>query len=603
MQMRVADYIAKYLEQAGARSSFMLTGGMMMHLMDAAGRIPAMPYYCNHHEQASAMAADVYARLSGRLGLCLATSGPGATNLLTGLVGAYQDSTPVVFLTGQCKKRETVRASGISGLRQYGFLEVDIVPIVESVTKYAHFLDDPLSVRYHIEKAVYLALHGRPGPVLLDVPLDIQGAPIESDDLVGFDPAELTPASEPVDPAQVNALLDRIAEAKRPLLLAGHGVRCAWQGEKFVELVELLGIPVVTSFLAKDLLPYNHPLFTGHPGARGDRAGNYSVQTADLILTMGCSLHNQTTGYELDQFAPGAVKIQIELDPAIRQRENVGVQEKLAWDLRDCIPALVSALRERPKPQAPVDWIERCQAWKATYPVKKEPHTRTGPDGLVNLYDLTELLSQLLPSNAVLMTDAGQPHPVLSHAFRLTEGQRYITSGSLAEMGFAIPGAIGAAVAAPDRPVFVVSGDGSFQTNIQELQTLVHYGFDIRIFVINNGGYLSIRNTQKNFFQGFYVGSTPESGVSLPDVSKICTAYGITYIRCNNNSELQAAVEQVIATRGPVICEVMCQTDQRVMPAVPSFKLPDGSMRSKALHEIAPEVGDDALKMLLAFEG
>ena len=302
--MRVADYIAQTVEQTGAECYFMLSGGMMMHLMDAFGRRP-LRYYCNHHEQACAMGAEAYSRQSGKIGVCLATSGPGSTNLLTGLVGAYQDSVPVLFITGQCKREDTARASGIAGLRQMGFLEVDIVPIVESVTKYSAFVESPERARYHLEKALHLAREGRPGPVLLDIPLDVQGAAYPEDS-EPFHPQPST--AEPAAEAEIFALLERIAKARRPVILAGHGVRCASQVAAFHQLVESLQIPVLTSLMAKDLMPFDHPLWVGHPGPRAHRAANFATQTADLIVTMGCILHVQTVGYEGDMFAPHAEK-------------------------------------------------------------------------------------------------------------------------------------------------------------------------------------------------------------------------------------------------------------------------------------------------------
>lgn len=593
--MRVADYIAQYLEQAGVQAAFMVSGGMMMHLIDAVGRVPGIRYYCNHHEQACAMAADAYARVSGRLTAVYATSGPGATNILTGLVGAWQDSSPVIFLTGQTKRKETIRCSGIPGLRQMGFLEVDIVPIVQSVTKYSVFVDDPESIRYHLEKAVCLATTGRPGPVLLDIPLDVQGAPVDPLNLRPYD--GIGEDRPPVEPEKIRLLIARIASAKRPLLLAGHGIRAAGQVESFRTMVDRLGIPVLTSQFGKDLLAYEHPLFIGHPGVKGDRAGNFAIQTTDLIVSLGCSLHSQTTGYELDLFAPHAVKIQIERDEAILQRENVGVSEKLRWDLVDFIPALNAAISKGPALTGP--WLDLCRNWKHRYPVQDEPHRRGGKNERVNLYDVAEVLSRILPPDAILMTDAGQPYYVLGQGFRVRENQRLLIPASFAEMGWCLPAAIGAAAARPGVPIVIISGDGSLQTNIQELQTIAHHGFNIKIVVISNDGYASIRNTQNAFFDGFHVGSTFDSGVSLPELSKIAKAYGLPYSRCDDTCALRRSIEEVLSISGPAVLEILGQLDQKILPGVPSFKLPDGGMRSKALHELAPEVNDEALQALL----
>lgn len=586
--MRVADYIAQTVESLGSDCCFMVAGGMMMHLMDAFGRLPRMPYYCHHHEQAAAMAADAYARQSGKLGVCLATSGPGATNLLTGLVGAYQDSSPVLFLTGQCKRAETVRASGIPGLRQAGFLEVDIVPIVESVTKYAAFIESPERARYHLEKALHLALAGRPGPVLLDVPLDVQGA-VFPEDSPGFVPDTSAPSAIP-NVADIDRLLARLAGARRPVMLAGHGVRCAGRTAQFRSIIERLQVPVATTFMAKDLLPYAHPLFAGHPGPRGERGANFVIQAADAIVFLGCSMHIQTVGYENDLFAPEAYKIEIEVDPAVRKRERIGAREQYGWDIKDFLDALESRMPESPIPSP--EWARVAHSLKNRYAVIDEPHEMGGPTDVVNLYEFVHLLSESLQGDETIMTDAGQPHPVMAQAFRLKGSQRYLNPGSLAEMGWALPASFGAAAAAPGRQIVAVIGDGSLQTNIQELQTLVHHGFNVKLFVINNDGYASIRNTQRSFFDGFYVGSTPGSGVTLPDTAKIANAYGIEYIRCQNRSALSGTLRHVLDTpTGPVLCEVMAQQNQRVLPAVPSALQPDGQIRSKALHEMLPDIG------------
>ena len=322
------------------------------------------------------------------------------------------------------------------------------------------------------------------------------------------------------------------------------------------------------------------------PGPRGNRGANFAVQSADVILTMGCSLHLQTVGYEGDLFAPNALKIQIDLDRALLQRDSTGAQWKFAWNLHDYLPALA----HEATPHCGLGWRTECRAWKQNHSSRNEPHVFGGPGDLVNLYEFVDQLSDALSGDETVLTDAGQPHPILAQAFRQKFGQRYLNPGSLAEMGWALPASLGVAVSAPDRRVVSVFGDGSLQTNIQELQTLAHHKFNIKTFVISNDGYASIRNTQKNFFQGFFVGSTPDSGVTLPDLRKICEAYGLPYIRCENRGVLAQRLRAVLDVEGPVICEVMAQVDQRILPVVPSSLLPDGSMRSKALHEMVPEL-------------
>jgi acetolactate synthase-1/2/3 large subunit len=592
--MRVADYIAQRIAATGTECVFMVAGGMAMHLNDAFGRITSWKYYCSHHEQASAMSADAYARATGKLGVCMVTSGPGATNVLTGLVGAYQDSVPVIFLSGQCKRVETIQGQKIKGLRQAGFLEVDIVPIVEPVTKYAAFLDDPATVAYHVDKAIDLALSGRPGPVLLDIPLDVQGAQMPEQTLVyQRESGEKLVASS----TDIEAVLGRLARAKRPLILAGHGIRTAGAVEAFRQFVESTKIPVVTTMMAKDLMRYEHPQFVGHCGPRAERAANFAVQAADVIVCMGSSLHVQTIGYETDLFAPNAFKIEIDIDAPILERHSKIVQAHYQWDIGEYVPEFArrSVSSEF---EAPQEWSAACQLWKRKYSVHTEEHSLGEAGDRVNLYEFVEVLSDLLQGDETILTDAGQPHPILGQTFRIKGNQRYLNPGSLAEMGYALPAAFGPAAAPGSGQVIAVTGDGSLQTNIHELQTLKHYQFNVKLFVVNNEGYGSIRKTQENFFQSFYVGATVESGISFPDTRKICEAYGLDYVRCNNRGELERVVGEVLSCPGPTVCELMAQTNQRIMPVVPSRLMPDGRMKSKGLDEMAPEMDIDLEKAL-----
>ena len=593
--MRVADYFAQYLAEQGAQAAFMVSGGMMMHLMDAVGRVPSIRYYCNHHEQASAMAADAYARASGRIGLCYATSGPGATNILTGLVGAWQDSVPVFFLTGQCKVRDTLRGNNYMGLRQMGVFEVDILPIVSSVTKYAAFVDRAEDARYHMEKAYYLATTGRPGPVLLDVPLDVQGITIDPNSLPGF---EVPNDAEPLPTDEAAVILDELRHAQRPLILAGHGVRSAGATDEFRSIVDRLGVPVVTTQMAKDLLHHSHPLFVGHLGIKGDRPGNFAVQTADVILILGSSLHIHNIGWEAELFAPSAQKIHVDPDEAVLRKTKPIVSKQFRYSVDRFLRAMNSRCSHSP-PQH-VRWVERCGHWKERYSSTKEPHLHCAMDGPCNLYEVMDVLSDVLVGNELILTDAGQPTYVVPQGLRLKAGQRYLVPGSLAEMGWALPAALGAAAAEPERTVVAIIGDGSLQTNIQELQTLHHYGFNIKLIIINNDGYASIRGTQNRFFDGFFVGSTKDSGVSLPNLQKIAAAYELSYVECQQRSELRERLSRTMAISGPVLCSISAQRDQDVVPAVGSERLPDGRMRSSALHRMSPLLSEEELDRVLS---
>lgn len=588
MKMRVADYIASQLQKVGAKKVFLLNGGMMMHLVDTLGRPGGLGYVAQHHEQASAMAADGYARRSGELGVCYATSGPGATNIMTGLAGAWQDSTPVLFLTGQSKSTQTIEKSGIKGLRQYGTFEVDIVPVVKSMTKYAVMVMDPRSVRFHLEKALHLATAGRPGPVLLDLPLDIQGALIDPDELEGFSPETATAT---IEPEQIAEVVRQLGAAKRPLILAGYGVRCAGAVELFRLLADQLGVPVVTSQLGKDVMFYDHPLFVGHPGPKGDRPGNLAVQTADLILSIGCSLHAQTTGWENELFAPDAVKIQVDLDAAVLAREQLGVSLKIEAGCTEFIRALCDrsvAMRDLQS------WRDCCSDWKQRFRVSAEPHEQS-PEA-INYYHFAEALSRALGDNDCVIADAGSGFYVMGQALRLGPGQRFLSSGSLGAMGFALPAANGAATTGQPGSAVCVTGDGSLMTNLHELATMKEYKLDVKLFVINNNGYVSMRNTQRDFCNGHYVGADASSGVYIPPIDALARSFGLPYIRCDAQDDLEAKVRETLAMKGPVLCEVIAMRGQKIIPAVISVKMGDGSMRSAPLHNMFPHLFEEALR-------
>lgn len=589
MKMRVSDYIAEYLKKIGIRKIFLVSGGGMMHLIDAIAKT-GLTYVCNHHEQASAISAEGYARMSHGLGVCYATSGPGATNILTGLVSAWQDSSPVLFVTGQSKRSQTIRFSKIKGLRQFGTFEVDIIPIVKSVTKYAHFLDDPESVRYHLEKAIHLATTGRPGPVLLDIPLDVQGALIEPEKLRGFNPLARTKTLRTT--INFNDLLSRIQVAYRPLILVGHGVRSANAVLEFRHLINKLNIPIITTQLAKDSLFYDHPLFVGHCGPKGDRAGNFAVQEADLIIFIGCSLHSLTVGFEVNLFAPNAYKIQVDIDQAVLDRGDVPVHEKICMHVGEFIYGLQKNVIKKSINHK--TWLKRCTDWKERFAVRNEPHNVRGD---INLYEFVEALSVNLQGTEAIVTDAGSAFYIMGQAFRIQENQRYIVTGSTGAMGYAMPAATGMAAACPDISIVAVTGDGAMQTNIHELQTWHYNKPNIKLFIIDNDGYSSIRNTQKSFFDGRFIGASSDSGVSMPNIAKIVNAYGFDYIAITERSGLVTTIKKVMAMQGPVIVGIKTQTDQQIMPAVTSSKLEDGSMISNPLHMMSPIIAEKELSL------
>lgn len=598
--MRVSDYIASHLESVGVEAVFLLSGGGMMHLLDSVSRLEKTKYYCNHHEQCSGIAADAYARIKHQIGSCYATSGPGGTNTVTAVAGAYQDSSPVLFVSGQSKVSQTIENSKIVGLRQFGTFEVDIIPIVQPITKYAVMVKSTKDIRYHLEKALFLAMHGRPGPVFLDIPLDIQGAPIDPTQLKGFNPVEEGYRVKNDAPSEnsLEQVWQALVKAKRPLILAGLGVQMSKATEEFLNLVKLMQVPVVTTCLGKDIIGFDNSLFVGHPGVKGDRPGNFAVQAADLIISIGASLHVTTTGYELDQFAPNAYKIMIDPDEATLKREQLGVNLKIKSDVGLFVEALLEMIQKKSLSlESRSVWVKKCQFWKENFSVYREKHKRE--QGKINLYDLSETLDQKADESDIVVTDAGSTFYVVGQAFRVKKGQRVINSGSLGAMGFALPAATGAAVAAPHQRVICLTGDGSLQTNIHELAVFAQYNLNVKLFVVNNDGYVCIRNTQNSFFKGHLAGTSRSSGVLIPDTQKLASAYGITYIGVSEIEDLDMAVSKALSTSGPVICEVFTPPYQEILPTVTSVRLETGEMKSKPLQEMYPFLSEDELKEAL----
>lgn len=594
--MRVSDYIAKFLSEKGANTVYMLSGGGMMHLIDAVGRCSGMSYVCNHHEQASAMAADAYARKTGGIGACYLTAGPGGVNAITGVAGAWLDSSPIFCISGQSKTSQTVRESKINGLRQFGTFEVDVLPLIQPITKYSAFVNDPSKIRYHLEKAYHYATSGRPGPVWLDIPIDIQGAKIEVDTLEGYTPKEIPSFNE----CQIDSFaqaIEKLKTSKRPVILAGHGVKSASQIEQFRSLVNKLRIPVLTTPFAVDLLEYNNENFIGHPSVKGDRAGNIAIQNSDYIISIGNSFHVMTTGYELDKFAPSAFKVMIDIDEAILERQEINIDLKINLDVKTAIEMLARESNKISRnPNS--DWNSYCLNLKQELAVQKEPHIREELEGggsSVSFYDVIDVLSDTLTEESTLVTDAGSAFYVVGQAFR-SKGQTVINSGGLGCMGFALPASIGAADATPDNPVVCLTGDGSIQTNIQELATIKQGAYNMKIIVVNNGGYVSIRNSQSNYFDSHFVGSSKESGVWLPELKKIAASYEIEYERCIRLDELESAINNIMLKDTPIILEVFVAHDFEVIPTVSSQKLEDGSMISKPLHDMYPFFTKEKLK-------
>lgn len=594
--IKLSEYIFSFIADVGVREVFAVSGGGAMHLVDAVASEERLRYIATHHEQAAAMAAEGCARITGKPGVALVTSGPGGTNATTGVCGAWIDSIPTIFISGQVTS-DTLIAE--TGLRQFGIQESNIVELVKPITKYAVTVTDPLTIKFHLQKAYHLATTGRPGPVWLDIPLDVQGRMINLDELTCFTPDELnTPDHSNALSKQVEHCIAMLQQAERPVLITGYGIRLARAEQEIITLVEKLGIPVISSWTSNDLIPTDHQHYIGRSGIMGDRAGNFTVQNADLLLILGSRMSIPQVGYNFKTFARAARRIVVDIDQKELDKPSIQVDLPILADAREFIREMLHQLSDGSVP-ACAAWLARCREWKAKYPVVL-PEYRDTPEG-VNSFYFVDQLAQRLGNDAIVVTDMGTSFTCTMQTFRTKAGQRLFTSSGHASMGFGLPGAIGACFGHDRRQTICISGDGGLQMNIQELQTLVTYKLPIILFVLNNAGYLTIKLMQQNHF-GRYVGSDPSSGVICPDIIKIATAYGIPSLRINNQRELDAELDTVLSQTGPFICELMMPEDQPLIPRVSSLKKPDGTIISKPLEDLYPFLDRDefAANMIVA---
>lgn len=582
--IRVADYIANFIsDQLGIQDVFMLTGAGIMHLTDGVARNNKLRAICVHHEQTASMALEAYARANENFGVGFFSTGPAATNAITGLGGAWQDSVPCLFISGQVKRSESSYSAGIDGLRQFGVQELDIIPVVSSLCKYAVHLSDPSKVRYELEKAVSIAKGGRPGPVWLEVPMDVQGAKIDPSKLVAYEVAHMVPNASAGDLTYVKEALQA---AQRPVIIAGRGIRLAGAQKEIVALATRLSIPIVTPYLGIDNIRHDLDIYIGKTGVKGDRPANYAMQNADLIIAIGSSLHVSVIGYEYQQFARVAKKIIVDIDPTSHSKKTFLIDRLIVSDAKLFLEAL-SKQASGIKSRSFQPWLERCVHWKKKYKVCLPEYGDT--IGAINIYSFVDRLCALSTDGDVFVSDAGSAFYAVSQGIQLTkDGQRYIPSGAMATMGYTLPASIGVSAATGDARVLAVTGDGSFQQNMQELQTLVHYKLPVKLFILNNDGYLSIKASQRNYFSERYIGSGPESGVSMPDTLKICGAYGIPADRVSSLAELDKAIQLALDTPGPYVLDVITPPGQPIIPTVSSRVNADGSMSSRPLEDMAP---------------
>lgn len=586
MKIKVSEYIAQFLAEHGVKDVFMVTGGGAMHLNDALGHHQSLHCTYNHHEQACAIAAEGYTRMTGNLAVVCVTSGPGGTNAITGVMGGWVDSIPMFIISGQVKREVTIWSCPEIGLRQLGDQEFDIIHSISNMTKYAVMLTNPDETAYHLEKALYLACIGRGGPVWLDIPLDVQSAQIETETLKHFNPDSEDPWQIPqVSSDSVKDILTKIRNAKAPLLLVGAGIRLGDAEEALLKLLDKLQIPVVTAWNSCDTVAYDNPWFAGLPGTLGTRPGNFAVQNCDLLLCMGCRLNLRMIGYNHFEFAQNAYKILVDIDPRELIKPTLKPDLAIHADVKQLINDMLEQEYEPSQQHKP--WVDWCRNMVNKYPVVLQSYHKANVEK-INPYVFIDMLFEILEDDDRIICGNGSACVISFQAGRIKQGQRMFTNSGCAAMGYGLPAAIGVAVADNTRRTICIDGDGSIMMNIQELATVAHNQLNIKIFIINNNGYHSIRQTQTNLFKRCYIGIDFESGLGFPDFGKLAEAFGLSYYTFNCEEKCVDVMREVLQCDGPCICEVIVDVTQNFAPKSASKVLPDGRMVSPSLDDMAP---------------
>ena len=603
MKIRLADYVADFLVQHGVTDAFSVVGGGAMHLNDALGHKKGLRVTYNHHEQACAIAAEAYARLDNKIAAVCVTTGPGGTNALTGVVGGWLDSIPMFIISGQVRYDTTARYAlqyTETPLRAMGDQEYDIVKSVEPMTKYATMIEDPKQIRYALEKAWHLATTGRPGPVWIDMPVNFQGGYIETDELEGYNPSEddsLLPPS--VDELVIDKVLEKIAKAKRPVLHAGYGIRLSGGYDAFRRVADKLNIPVVTYWNAIDLIEDEHPLYVGRAGNMGDRPGNWAIQNADLVVAIGTRISIRQVGYNWKTWAREAEVIMVDVDEAELKKPTLHVDMPIWADAKDFLEKMDKAITDTPI-YFGEEWLTACQRWKKNYPVV-QPRQWEENGTTANVYAFVKYMSSRLPENSLTAVSNGACCVVGHQAYEIKKGSRFANNSAIASMGYGLPAAIGTCIGGNCNQTICLEGDGSIMMNLQELQTILTNKLPIKIFMINNSGYHSIRITQSNLFsEHSKVGIGEESGdLSFPDFKKISEAFGYPYYSACSNKEMKEVVDKVLSLDGPVFCEIFTDTEQRWEPKSSTKRLEDGTLVSPPLEDLAPFLPREELKEIM----
>lgn len=585
MKIKLSEYIADFFVQKGVEHIFTVTGGGAMHLNDAFGHKQGLTCIYNHHEQASAMAAEAYTRLTGKVaGVCV-TSGPGGTNALTGVLGGWLDSIPMFIISGQVKRETTVWSTNLP-LRQLGDQEFNIVSCVETMTKYAVIVTEPNKIQYYLEKAWFFCNSGRGGPVWIDIPLDIQGTIIDTDELESFQAEEIKQTENPIYLIeQTEQILEKIRQAKRPVIYAGTGIRLAGARDEFLKVIEKLNIPVVTAWNAHDLLPDYHQLNCGRPGTVGTRGGNFVVQNSDLLIILACRMNLRLISYNYKEYAKHAYKIAIDIDKAELEKPTLKIDMPICANVKDVLKAIeqsnyISENKTHKK------WLVWCRQINKKYPVVCSNYFQI--DKPLNPYVFIQKLFEQCEENEIIVCGNGSACVMTFQAAILKENQRLFTNSGCASMGYGFPASIGCAVAKREQRILCIDGDGSFQMNLQELQTVVYNQLNIKIIILNNNGYHSIRQTQKNLFHSSLVGVSKENGISFPELEKLAFAYQIPYIKIETINSIEEKIHNLLTTQGAVLCEVIVNPEQNFEPKLSSKVLPDGTIVSPSIDDMFP---------------
>lgn len=582
--IKLSDYVINFIENEGVKDIFMLPGGGCIHLVDSLGK-SNINFICNLHEQASSIGADAYGQYTNNLGVALVTTGPGGTNAVTGVAGAWLDSTPTLFLSGQVQKKDMVNGRGV---RQIGFQEIDMVEIVKSITKYAITVTDSTTIRYHMEKAVHLARTGRPGPVWLDIPLDVQAIMIDEDSLEGYDYPEVLDYPDINIEKIVSDIIEDLNQSERPIILAGNGIRLSKSIDDFKELIDILQIPVLTTWKGIDYLEEDHPLYVGRPGGVAQRGANFSQQNSDLLISLGSRLDHGQTAYQHKYFAREATKVIVDVDEYEINKLEMDIKHKVVIDAGEFIREMI---RQKDKIVTgnviTYQWLKRCKQLQKKYPVCLPEYW--DEKEYVNNYVFISALSDELPEDALIVPgSSGGCSEVTMQSFRIKKGQRMFNTEGLGPMGFGISAAIGGCIASGGKETICIDGDGGFVMNVQELETIRRLNLPIKIFVLNNNGYVSIRITQNTHFGGNLVASGDTSGLTLPSLRKNAETYGIPYYKIETHDEIHNHIKNVVDCDGPILCEVMLPPTHFTAPKASVFKKEDGSFSTRPMEDLFP---------------